>query len=58
VALSASLALPLRLGATPVVGHVADGRLLLDLLTVPASDDQVVARAVREAAAATAHDGA
>jgi L-seryl-tRNA(Ser) seleniumtransferase len=58
VALPASLAVPLRLGNPPVVGHVADGRLLLDLMTVPSTDDPVVAGAVKRAAAATARGGA
>jgi L-seryl-tRNA(Ser) seleniumtransferase len=35
-----------------VVGHVADGRLLLDLLTVPADLDDTLAEAVRRAAKA------
>ena len=40
VALPEELAKSLRVGATPVVGYVRDGRLLLDLLAVdPAQDD-------------------
>ena len=31
----------------PVVGHVADGVLLLDLIAVPEESDAVVADAVR-----------
>jgi L-seryl-tRNA(Ser) seleniumtransferase len=51
VALPHLLAEPLRLGHPPVVGHVSDGRLLLDLLTVPAELDDVLVAAVRRAAA-------
>jgi L-seryl-tRNA(Ser) seleniumtransferase len=53
---SAALSLPplladvLRSGEPPVVGYVTDGRLLLDLLTVPAALDDVLIGAVREAA--------
>jgi len=43
------LADPLRAGDPPVVGHVSGGRLLLDLLTVPESYDEVVLAAVRAA---------
>lgn len=50
VALPAHLARPLRLGEPPVVGYVARDRLLLDLLTVPAEEDAVLAEAVRRAA--------
>ena len=46
VALPPELAKALRLGDPAVVGHVHDGRLLLDLLTVP--EDTLVA-AVRRA---------
>lgn len=54
--LPAGLATPLRAGSPahglpPVVGRVADGRLLLDLRTVPADRDGVVRRAVEQAAA-------
>ena len=47
VALPARLAAPLRRGRVPVVGHVADGLLLLDLIAVPEESDVVVADAVR-----------
>ena len=50
VALPAALAEPLRLGTLPVVGHVSDGRLLLDLLAVPAELDDELADAVRRVA--------
>jgi L-seryl-tRNA(Ser) seleniumtransferase len=43
------LADPLRAGEPPVIGHVSGGRLLLDLLTVPESYDDVVLAAVRAA---------
>jgi L-seryl-tRNA(Ser) seleniumtransferase len=52
VALPAGLAAPLRLGRPPVVGHVTDDRLLLDLMTVPPGLDAVVVDAVRRAAGA------
>ncbi|HYO38796.1 MAG TPA: L-seryl-tRNA(Sec) selenium transferase [Nocardioidaceae bacterium] len=52
VALPVSLATPLRLGPLPVVGHVADGRLLLDLIAVPETLDDEVAAAVLRAASA------
>ena len=51
VALPASLAEPLRTGEPSVVGHVHDGRLHLDLLTVPEGADAVLVDAVRRAAA-------
>ena len=47
VALPAGLAEPLRRLDLPVVGHVHDGRLHLDLLAVPADEDQLVVDAVR-----------
>jgi L-seryl-tRNA(Ser) seleniumtransferase len=50
VALPAHLAAPLRLGEPPVVGYVARGRLLLDLVMVPPDQDRVLAAAVRRAA--------
>lgn len=50
VSLPAGLARPLRLGEPPVVGYVARDRLLLDLLTVPADEDAILAGAVRRAA--------
>jgi L-seryl-tRNA(Ser) seleniumtransferase len=49
VELPPSLAGPLRTGTPPVVGHVSGGRLLLDLLAVPASLDDTVVAAVRAA---------
>ena len=51
VALPADLAEPLRLGDPAVVGHVHDGWLLLDLLTVPQSLDEALVAAVRAALA-------
>ena len=54
VALPPSLAAPLRLGEPAVVGHVHDGRLHLDLLTVPAERDADLVDAVRRAADAVA----
>jgi len=51
VELPPDLAVPLRLGEPPVVGHVHDGRLLLDLLTVPDEQDGVLAGAVKAVAA-------
>ncbi len=53
VAMPAALARPLRLGEPPVVGYVSRDRLLLDLLTVPESQDALLAEAVRRAAAST-----
>jgi L-seryl-tRNA(Ser) seleniumtransferase len=50
VALPARLAGPLRRGDPPVIGHVRDDRLLLDLITVPASLDATLVDAVRRAA--------
>jgi L-seryl-tRNA(Ser) seleniumtransferase len=50
VALPSDLAAPLRLGDLPVVGHVTEGRLLLDLIAVPPERDDDVADAVRRAA--------
>jgi L-seryl-tRNA(Ser) seleniumtransferase len=47
VALPQRLAEPLRQGTTPVVGRVHEGRLLLDLLAVPAADDELLVAAVR-----------
>jgi len=54
VALPADLAEPLRTGDPSVVGHVHDGRLHLDLLTVPEEADGVLVEAVRRAAAVEA----
>ena len=50
VALPAGLVEPLRLGATPVVGRVEGGRLLLDLIAVLPRDDAALVEAVRAAA--------
>lgn len=50
VALAPELAKALRLGEPAVVGHVHDGRLLLDLLTVPEELDDVLVEAVRRVA--------
>ena len=50
VSLPAALAEPLRLGEPAVVGRVAGGRLLLDLLTVAPEDDPRLVEAVRRAA--------
>jgi L-seryl-tRNA(Ser) seleniumtransferase len=53
---SAAVSLPplladrLRTGRPPVVGYVSEGRLLLDLLTVPAHLDDALVDAVRRAA--------
>ena len=47
VALPAGLADPLRRLELPVVGHVHDGRLHLDLLAVPPDEDDLVVAAVR-----------
>jgi L-seryl-tRNA(Ser) seleniumtransferase len=52
VAVPPGLAGPLRHGTPPVVGHVRDDRLLLDLITVPASLDATLIDAVRRAAGA------
>ncbi len=50
VSLPPSWAAPLRTGEPPVVGRVHAGRLLLDLLTVPPEQDDVLVEAVRRAA--------
>jgi L-seryl-tRNA(Ser) seleniumtransferase len=50
VSLPSALAAPLRLGEPPVVGHVEKGRLLLDLIAVPADQDVALVGAVRRAA--------
>lgn len=47
VALPQSLAHPLRTGEPPVVGRVERGRLLIDLIAVDPSDDELVIDAVR-----------
>jgi L-seryl-tRNA(Ser) seleniumtransferase len=41
----------LRGGSVPVIGRIADGRLLLDLRSVPESDDEQLAAAVMSALA-------
>jgi L-seryl-tRNA(Ser) seleniumtransferase len=46
VAVPARLAKALRLGEPPVVGHVVDGRLLLDLVALPPDRDADVADAL------------
>jgi L-seryl-tRNA(Ser) seleniumtransferase len=51
VSVPASLAAPLRLGDPPVVGRVEQGRLLLDLIAVEATDDALLARTVIAATA-------
>ena len=53
VALPSELAEPLRAGQPAVVGHVERGRLLLDLIAVPAGADAAVVEAVRRAAKTT-----
>ncbi len=50
VSLPGAFAEPLRLGARPVVGYVADGRTLLDLRSVAPSSDDDLAAAVLEVA--------
>lgn len=52
VALPHHLAAPLRHGDPAVVGHVHDGRLLLDLLALPGSDDAALVEGVRRVLAA------
>jgi L-seryl-tRNA(Ser) seleniumtransferase len=52
VALPTRLVEPLRRGRPPVVGHIRDDRLLLDLITVPADLDDTLVDAVRRAAGA------
>jgi L-seryl-tRNA(Ser) seleniumtransferase len=51
VSVPASLAAPLRLGDPPVVGRVEQGRLLLDLIAVEATNDALLARTVIAATA-------
>jgi L-seryl-tRNA(Ser) seleniumtransferase len=53
VALPARFAAPLRSGPLPVLGHVAAGRLLLDLVAVPPERDDDLVAAVRRVAAST-----
>ena len=50
VAVDERWAVPLRTGATPVLGRAHRGRLLLDLLSVPPDQDEVLVRAVRAVA--------
>lgn len=50
VAVDERWAVPLRTGATPVLGRAHRGRLLLDLLAVPPDDDHTLVAAVRAAA--------
>ena len=50
VTLDVSFAEPLRLGRVPVVGHVADGRTLLDLRSIAPADDERLVGAVEEVA--------
>jgi L-seryl-tRNA(Ser) seleniumtransferase len=50
VALPEHLAAPLRAGEPPVLGRLAHGRLLLDLLAVDPAEDATLAEAVRRAA--------
>ena len=52
VLLPAKFAEPLRLGRPPVIGHVEQGVLLLDLIAVPSTEDRLVVKAVRRAAKA------
>ena len=49
VALPAELAAPLRVGATPVVGRIEQGTLLLDLIAIAEEDDEVLATAIKAA---------
>src|SRR4051812_15525565 len=51
VSLPPAFAEPLRAGAPPVVGYVADDRTLLDLRSLPPSADEALAGAVLEVAA-------
>jgi L-seryl-tRNA(Ser) seleniumtransferase len=51
VALAADLAEPLRSGEPPVVGYLEDGRMLLNLRSVPPSSDDDLAAAVLAVAA-------
>lgn len=50
VALPTSLSRSLRLGRPAVVGYVSKGQLLLDLITIPAEEDDTLVHAVRRAA--------
>ena len=46
------IAARLRAGATPVAGRIHDGRVLLDLRSIPEKDDTALAEAVASALAA------
>ena len=48
-----ALAAALRAGAPPVVGRIADGRLLLDLRTVDSQEDDILAAAIGDAVGLT-----
>ena len=50
VSLPAEFAVPLRTGTPPVVGYLAGDRTLLDLRSLPPSDDEALAAAVLEVA--------
>jgi L-seryl-tRNA(Ser) seleniumtransferase len=50
VAVDSRFAEPLRLGRVPVVGHVEDGRTLLDLRSLAPDDDSTLTAAVLEVA--------
>lgn len=50
VALPADYAEPLRTAQTPVIGHIARGELLLDLIAVDPAEDTAVVQAVRHVA--------
>jgi L-seryl-tRNA(Ser) seleniumtransferase len=50
VAVDSRFAEPLRLGRVPVVGHVEDGRTLLDLRSLAPDDDPALTAAVLEVA--------
>ncbi|NYD41176.1 L-seryl-tRNA(Sec) selenium transferase [Nocardioides panaciterrulae] len=56
VALDARLAGPLRAGRVPVLGRVHEGRLLLDLVAVPAEQDDALLAAVLAALGAAGPD--
>jgi L-seryl-tRNA(Ser) seleniumtransferase len=49
VAIDAALAAPLRGGEPPVIGRIADGRLLLDVRTLTDAEAELAAAAVRAA---------
>lgn len=56
VSLPVELAEPLRRGEVPVLGHVVDGRLLLDLVAVPSEEDDALVRAVSRAVEVTGRE--